>query len=125
MKQWNKSRSIIDATRFAMRGIAIAGVREQNVRTHMVLGTLVVCMLIFLRAGRLDIIVVLFAIALVISLEMINTCLELFADTVHPEYSEAIRDMKDIAAGAVLFASGIAFVIGILVFLSTIERYFL
>ncbi len=125
MKQWNKSRSLIDAARYAMRGIRVAGVREQNVRTHIILGTLVVCMLLFLRAERSDIIIVLFAISLVISLEMINTCLELFADTVHPEYSEAIRDIKDIAAGAVLVASGIAFVVGLLVFLSTIERYFL
>lgn len=108
-----------------MRGIIVAGTREQNVRIHFLIGILVVCTLLFLRASVHDLVLILFAIMLVIGLEMMNTCIELLSDTVHPEYSASIRDVKDIAAGAVLFSSIITGIIGLLVFFSTIQRYIL
>lgn len=125
MKQWHKSSSLFQATRFAIRGIAVASGREQNLRIHLWIALIVLCTLLFLRAHPSDIAVVLLAIIVVIGLEMLNTCIEILADAFHPEYSEAIRDVKDIAAGAVLLSSVIALVIGLLVFSSTIERYFL
>jgi len=57
--------------------------------------------------------VLIIAITLVISLEMINTSFELLSNMVRPEYSEIIRDAKDIAAGAVLLASIGACIVGI------------
>lgn len=125
MKQWRKSASVTEAARFALRGVFIAASREQNVRIHLIIGTLVVCALLFLHASALSIAIVLLAIALVLGMEMINTCLELFADVAHPEYSKAIGDMKDIAAGGVLIASVAAGIIGLLVFSSTIGTYLL
>ena len=56
------------------------------------------------------------AIALVIITEMLNTAIEFLVDFVSPEYNELAGKVKDIAAGAVLFAALMAAVIGILVF---------
>lgn len=123
MKDWHKSVSLLEATRFAIRGILIAATRERNVRIQILLGTLVVCILIFLHAHVWDIAVVLLAIVLVVGLEMMNTCIELLADALHPEYSAAIRDVKDVAAGAVLLTSIVAGIIGLLIFFSTIQTY--
>lgn len=125
MKQWHKSSSLAQATVFALRGIVVAGKREQNVRIHFIIGILAVCALIVLRASIRDVALVLFATVLVIGLEFMNTSIEMLADTVHPEYNHAIRDVKDIAAGAVLLASIAAGVVGLLVFSSTIEAYLL
>ncbi len=125
MNQWHKSSSLAQATRFALRGIVVAGRREQNVRIHFLIGTLAVCALLILRAPVRDVALVLFTIAFVIGLEFMNTSIEILADTVHPEYNGAIRDVKDIAAGAVLLASITAGVVGLLVFSSTIEAYIL
>ena len=121
MKQWHKSASLREATRFAIRGIVVAGKREQNVRIHFLVAILVVCALVFLRASVLNIAIALLAIILVIGFEIINTSIELLADLVHPEYSGVIRDVKDIAAGAVLLSSILAILIGLLIFLSTIQ----
>ena len=54
--------------------------------------------------------VILIAIGLVICLEMINSSIEELADflTQGPTEHEAIKRVKDVAAGAVLFASLIA-----------------
>lgn len=121
MKQWHKSSSIREATRFAIRGIVVACRREQNVRIHFLVAILVVCALIFLHANVISIAIALLAIILVIGFEMMNTTVELLADIVNPEYSEVVRNLKDIAAGAVLLSSVIAGVIGLLIFLSTIQ----
>jgi diacylglycerol kinase len=125
MKSWSKSRSFSDAMRYAVRGLALASSREQNVRIQVTIGTLVVCILLFLRGSFRDIAIIVFCVVLIVTLEMVNTCLELLADALHPEYSTSIRDMKDIAAGAVLFTSVGVTVVGLIVFLGTIQRYFL
>ena len=55
-------------------------------------------------------------IALVLSLEAINTAIELLANEVTLEKRESIRNIKDLAAGAVLLAAlgscAVAFLIG-------------
>ncbi|MGB0925483.1 MAG: diacylglycerol kinase family protein, partial [Minisyncoccia bacterium] len=47
-------------------------------------------------------------IGLVMSLEGVNTAIEKIMDLVHPEYDIRVRDIKDLAAGAVLFTVLIA-----------------
>lgn len=59
-------------------------------------------------------------IALVIGLEVVNSALEKLCDAVHPEKHPLIRDVKDMAAGAVLWASIIAGGIGAWIFIPKI-----
>ena len=59
---------------------------------------------------------VLFCIALVLSLEMLNTAVEKLADQTHPERHPQIGLVKDVAAGAVLWAAVLSVVIGAIVF---------
>ena len=65
-------------------------------------------------------IVVLLGIALVISLEYINSSIELLCDHVHAEFHETIKKIKDFGAAAVLIASLIVGVIGIIIVLQYI-----
>ena len=120
MKQWHRSRSFFEASAFAWRGLADAFHREQNVRTQMLFGAIVVCAMIFLRVPIERMAILIFAITLVLVLEMLNSSLELLSDVLHPEYSQAIKSSKDIAAGAVLLASIAAVAIGLLVFIPAI-----
>ncbi len=120
MKKWHRSQSVSEALSFALRGLKGIFMREQNVRIQAIVGTLVVCAMLFLRVPLHDLALGLLAIFLIISLEMMNTSLELVADVVHPEYSEGIKNAKDIAAGAVLLAGIGACIIGILIFIPAI-----
>ena len=120
MKEWHRSRSFFESAKFGFHGIYQVFVREQNLRIQAVIGTLVVCAMLFLSIPLYQMAILILAIMLVMTLEMINTCLELFSDRVHPEYNEAIRISKDVAAGAVLFASIGACIVGILIFIPSI-----
>lgn len=120
LKHWHRSSSIFEAFTFALRGIGDVFVREQNVRIQLLVGTLVVCAMFFLRIPLSYILIGILAIFLIITLEMVNTSLELLCDLVHPEYSAVIKSAKDIAAGAVLLAGIGAGIIGILIFIPAI-----
>ena len=62
---------------------------------------------------------------LVISLEMVNTAIEIVVDMVSPEYNLKAGHVKDIAAGAVLINAIVAFIVGLLIFLPKIIRLFI
>jgi len=56
------------------------------------------------------------AFGLVLSVESLNTAVEKVADFIHPEFHEKIGFIKDIAAGAVMFAALAAIAVGLLIY---------
>ncbi len=60
------------------------------------------------------------SIGLVMSIEGLNTAIEKVADFIHPNYHERIGFIKDIAAGAVLFAAFTAITIGLIIYIPKI-----
>jgi diacylglycerol kinase (ATP) len=55
-------------------------------------------------------------IGMVLSIEGLNTAVEKIADFIHPDFHHKIGFIKDIAAGAVLFAALTAVVIGLIIY---------
>ena len=108
---------------------AFAGIRvllrdEHNVRIHCCAAILVVAAGFLLGISAGEWIAVVFAIGLVFTAEAINTSIERLADEVQPEWDEHIRDVKDLAAGAVLFAAIAALVVGLIIFVPKIIALF-
>jgi diacylglycerol kinase len=60
--------------------------------------------------------VLLFNVALVLSLEIVNSSLENLVDLVMRERHPLAGKVKDLAAGAVVVAAGMAIVMGVIVF---------
>lgn len=58
-----------------------------------------------------------FAIALVMSIEGLNTAAEEIANFVHPDYNSKIGYIKDVAAGAVFFAAIAAVIIACIIYI--------
>ena len=56
------------------------------------------------------------AFGLVLGVESLNTAVEKIADFIHPEFHDRIGFIKDIAAGAVMFAATAAIVVGLLIY---------
>ena len=54
--------------------------------------------------------------SLVLTAEILNTSIEALSDYVQRELDEDIRTVKDLAAGAVLVAAGLAATVGVIVF---------
>lgn len=62
-------------------------------------------------------IVVTLCIGLVLAAEAVNSAIEALADRVSPEYDEAIKRTKDLAAGAVLLLAIAVAITGLIIFL--------
>lgn len=113
MKEWNK---FLRSFQYAWSGITHTFKTQRNMRIHGTVAILVLIMLWWLNAPRGDVLLVFFCIALVMSLELVNTAIEAVVDLVTEEWHPQAKIAKDVAAGAVLFSVIIAVIIGLYVF---------
>ena len=101
---------------YAFKGIRFSWREQRNLKVQSLVGLLTVGAGFFFEITPIEWCLVLFAIGLVISLEMVNSAIEGLVDLVTKERHPLAGKVKDVAAGAVLFASVIAVLIGILIF---------
>jgi len=91
--------------RNALAGVRTAWHEDRGARSQL-LGLFAMAMVLILTHPPLPwSALAMFASLTAFSLELMNTALEDLADQVQPEYSPAIRKIKDIAAAAVVVAS--------------------
>ena len=102
---------------YAFSGIADMLREESNARIHCIITVLVVILGFVFRISTAEWIGVALAVGLVISAETFNTAIERLADVVQPEQDSRIRDVKDLAAAAVLFCALAAAAVGLIIFL--------
>lgn len=96
---------------FALAGVAAAWRREASFRTHALFAAAALAALLVLRPAPVWWALVTLTAALVCVLEMLNGVLEAVIDLLHPALHPEIKAAKDMAAGAVLLASGAALVV--------------
>lgn len=101
---------------FAVRGLRRLLETEQNSRIHLIAAILLGCLAYGFHLHAIEAAVLFFAVVLVFAIEITNTAIEKLLDVIHPESHDQIAFIKDALAGAVLIASVIAVVVGILVF---------
>lgn len=104
----------------AFRGIALFFAKERHAKLHLCVLIIVIGFAIYFHVSSIEWISLLIAFALVIGSESLNTAIEKLGDIVHPEKLEAMRNVKDIAAGAVMFCVLIAITIGLIIFIPKI-----
>lgn len=107
--------------RFYSIGYALRGAFKLITTEHSVIsqGLIAVAMTTFgfwVGISKTEWMFQLLAIGLVMATEGMNTAVEKIADFIHPEHHHKIGFIKDIAAGAVLFAAFAAVSIGLLIY---------
>ena len=102
---------------FAWWGILRFFRTEHNAQIHLVITIIVIGCSIYFKISRVESIAVIFSIAFVWITEMVNTAIEKTMDFISKEKDYQIRNIKDMAAGAVLIAAITAVIIGCIVFL--------
>ena len=90
---------------------------QPNARIHLVAAILVMALGWKLTITRAEWLAVTLAMALVITAEALNTAIEYAVDLVSPQWQPLARDIKDVAAAAVLVSSLGATAVGLLVFI--------
>lgn len=111
-----KSPNLKSSFRYALSGWAEAVKKEKNLRWQLL--ALVVALLasLWFHISAVELSLILLVSALVLGLEFVNSALEHLEDILHPQYHEAVRRSKDMAAAAVLTASIAAVVIAMIIF---------
>lgn len=107
-------RARLTSLGFAWRGLCLMGVREHNAWVHLAASIGVVGGGLGLNVSARDWCALLLAMALVWLAEAFNTAIETLCDRGEPGFDEAIRNIKDIAAGGVLIAAVAAAAVGFL-----------
>lgn len=112
----NSIKRFVYSFKYAARGLKHAISHEHNLKLHLLIAVVVICLAIVLKISLYEKIILLFVIGVVISLEVVNTAIERVVDLVTKEYHPLAKLAKDISAGAVLIFSIFAVCIGILIF---------
>ena len=110
---------------YAWKGIRCCVGKEQNLSFHLIATVLVVIAGWQLDITRTEWAILLLCIGMVIAAELFNTAIEKLVDLVSPEQHPLAGQVKDIAAGAVLVCAATAAIIGLMVFVPYLTRFFL
>jgi diacylglycerol kinase len=112
-----KHTNFFSALKTAFFGVRNLFMESRNARIQLIVFLIVLFIGFYVGLTAQEWLWIMGVSAAVISMEAINTSIELLADVYTLEYNEKIKQVKDIAAGAVLLVSLFAVVVGILVFL--------
>lgn len=113
-----KSQGFGNTFRNARKGMRLVLKSERNIRIHFTAAVFVLILGFILEFSALKISVLLLAIGLVVASEMLNSAIEFSLDAIfHNRYSKMVGMAKDISAGAVMFVTIIAVIIGALIFI--------
>ena len=102
---------------YAFRGALKLIKTEHSVMVQFSIGILMIFAGLYFGISKTEWLFQTLAIGLVMSIEGLNTAVEKIADFIHPAYHERIGFIKDIAAGAVLFAALTAIAIGLIIYI--------
>jgi undecaprenol kinase/diacylglycerol kinase (ATP) len=91
------------------------GFLHKSVLIQYFLALLAVIAGLIMHLSALEWTIVILCIGCVITAELLNTCIEKLCNLYTTDYDEKIREIKDIAAGAVLAASLAALVIALII----------
>ena len=97
---------------------------EHNARIHLVAAVLAICAGVIFGISAIEWCVVVMCIGLVIAAEALNSAVEALADKISPDYDPLIGRAKDLGATAVTLLALVAAVVGCIVYLPYIIRWF-
>lgn len=114
----------IFSVRNAIAGIVHAFLAERHMQIHFVAATLVVLSAFLLSVSKLEWVVLIIAIGMTISLELVNTAIERVVDLVSERFHPLAKQAKDCAAGAVLVSAIASVIIGCIIFIPHLLELF-
>jgi len=110
-----RSRNLLEAFRFAISGLWYTLCTQRNMRIHLVIAAVVAGVGVWLRLSAERWAIIVLTSGLVLVSEMTNTVIENLVDLVCPEYHPLAKVVKDVMAGAVVLAAGVAVIVGLLI----------
>ena len=110
-------RKRLRSFRFAFNPNRLLVTCEHNAWIHCFIAACVIITGCIVKLSATEWIAIAMAIGMVLAAEAFNSAIEALADAVSPDYNEAIKRTKDLAAGAVLLLAIASAVIGLIIFI--------
>jgi len=117
-------RKWIISANHAIEGILHAAKTQRHMRYHLYAAMLLLIVSFVVGVSGTEFVVLITLAILVISVEMLNTAVEIITDILFKEYDQRAKIIKDTAAGAVLITAIGAAIIGYIVLIEPVKRYF-
>lgn len=110
------AQSLYKSISCAVRGLKVVFKTEKNFRIQSVIAILVILFAFYRGLDYKDWLILFLTIALVMSLEIMNSSVERLVDILAPKTHNFAKEIKDLLAAMVFLASFFALIIGILIF---------
>jgi len=117
-------RKFIKSFKYAFEGIHYAFKNDQNLLIHLLVAFLVINVSIALRVSPFEMGILGLTMMMVITSEMINSAIEKMVDLITKEHRQEAKIAKDVSAGMVLLTAIAAVIIGTLIFLPYVLKFF-
>lgn len=115
-----KKESMFNSFYYAFSGIVLGFKQERNMQVHFFIMFFVIIFGFLLKISLTEWMICIILFGLVIALEYINTSIESAVDIATSEYHEKAKIAKDTAAAAVLIASLVSVIVGLIIFIPKI-----
>ncbi len=106
----------IKSVGFAIRGAILLVKSEASIKIQVFITLVMTAAGFYFEISNTEWILQIFAIALVLGIEGMNTAVEKLSDYVQPEFDKKIGVIKDISAGAVMLVSIGSSIIGCIIY---------
>ena len=110
---------------YAWQGLKYCFCYEKNFRVQLCIAIVAFLSGLYFRISSHEWITIIFCSTLVLSLEMINTTIEKLSNQISQSVNPVIKQVKDVAAGAVFLSSITSFIVGMLIFFPKIKLLFI
>ncbi|MFC2128209.1 diacylglycerol kinase family protein [Bacteroidota bacterium] len=107
----------IKSIKYAFKGMWILISSESSIKAQVFISLCMTILGFIMEISSTEWMFQILAIGLVLTTEAMNTAVEKVANFVQPEFDKRIGIIKDIAAGAVAFASLLAMAIALVIYL--------
>jgi diacylglycerol kinase len=111
---------LINSFGYALQGIVVAFKTQQNFKIETAAAIAVIIAGFTFKISSAEWMSIVLCIGFVLSLELVNTAIENMCNAYTTTINPIIKIVKDTAAGAVLVASIVSFVIALIIFLPKI-----
>lgn len=115
-KQKFSVKARLHSFRYAWQGCRFFFQTQHNARIHLVAAIGAIIAGFYFRISASEWCWILVSISAVFALEIINTAIELLCDRIEPNFDPKIKQIKDLAAAAVLVAAILSVLIAGIVF---------
>ncbi|WP_373708007.1 diacylglycerol kinase family protein [Kaistella sp.] len=89
---------------------------ERNFQIEVLALIINLLLIVYLKVTELEAALILVVSFSVLSLEILNTCVEKICDIIQPDFDERIKIIKDMAAGSVFLMAMASVVVGVLIY---------